>query len=387
MNTAPDRMGPPLRDLGWMLLVGAGTLVANGTPLANTLDNGLFSPLAYNVVQFGMPAVLLTRAANELVDARRLPAWLAYPAVVLATILGGIWVIAPLLQSALGKVDWWGPAQDLNLAATSVAWHALGMTVYVQRRRSRRAQAWLEAAQEAAATRQRQLAAAQLLALQARVDPELLSDQLGVIDAELARTPPRALARLAALIELLRAQQPHLNAEVSTLTREATALRAYASLVGPDAGDRSTQEVASPRTSHLTSRLHLAANLADPPAWPLAPMVLLPLLRPLLEAEGTLWSLSLHTAPGQATNQTANQAITQAASPGATQAQLRLQALGPDEATTRAAAARVPLDELSGRLQAVHGPRAGLVLSPTGLPLFTLTWPVPAGPLNATIAP
>lgn len=386
MNTMPGRMGAPLRDLGWMLLVGAGTLVANGTPLANTLDNGLFSPLAYNVLQFGMPAVLLTRAANELVDARRLPAWLAYPAVVLATILGGIWVIAPLLQSALGKVDWWGRAQDLNLAATSVAWHALGMTVYVQRRRSRRAQAWLEAAQEAAATRQRQLAAAQLLALQARVDPELLSDQLGVIDAELARTPPRALARLAALIELLRAQQPHLDAEVSTLAREATALRAYASLVGPDAGDL-TPQVTSAQASHLTSRLHLAANLADPPAWPLAPMVLLPLLRPLLEADGTLWSLSLHTPPGQAAHQATNPANPQAASPGATQAQLRLQALGPDEASTRAAAARVPLGELSGRLQAVHGPRAGLVLSPTGLPLFTLTWPVPAGPLHAPVAP
>jgi hypothetical protein len=44
--------------------------------------------------------------------------------------------------------------------------------------------------------------------------------------------------------------------------------------------------------------------------------VLLPLVRPLLDDDGSLWSLSLHPRPGGA--------------------ELRLQALGPDPQRTRA---------------------------------------------------
>lgn len=340
-------------DLVWMLLVGVGTLVANGTPLANSLSEGLFTTVAYNVLQFGVPAVLLTRLADALVDRDRAPTWAAYPAVVIATIVLGIWVIAPMLHPVLGKAAWWGPAEDLKLAASTLGWHALGMTVYVQLRQSRRAQARLQALQEAAAGRQRRLAAAQLLALQARVDPALLSGQLGVIDEELGREPSRALTRLAALIELLRAQQPHLEAEVSTLDRETIALRAHACLVSPD-------------PSHM-GRLHLA-RLDEAPDWPIAPMVLLPLVRPLLEdGAGTLWGLSLHVGEelGPALRG---------------RAELRLQALGPDAGTTRRAAARVPIAELQQRLRAVHGDGASLVLTAQDLPLFTLTWPIPASP-------
>ncbi|MDH0867003.1 hypothetical protein [Mitsuaria sp. GD03876] len=349
-STSPTAWPLPGGDLVWMALVGVGTLVANGTPLANSLSEGLFTTTAYNVLQFGVPAVLLTRGADALVDRGRLPTWAAYPLVVLITILLGVWVIAPALHPVLGKAAWWGPSEDLKLAASTLGWHALGMTVYVQLRQSRRAQARLEALQEAAAARQRQLAAAQLLALQARVDPALLSDQLGVIDAELGHDPPRALARLAMLIELLRAQQPHLEAEVSTLDREVVALRAYACLASPD-------------PVHM-GRLHLA-RLDDAPDWPIAPMVLLPLVRPLLDdAGGTLWGLSLHVGTRDGLD-----------APGL--AQLRLQALGPDAEATRRVAARVPLAELRQRLRAVHGDAAALALVTQDLPLFTLTWPIP----------
>jgi hypothetical protein len=193
-------------DLGWMLLVGAATLVANGTPLDNSLaGRDLFNALAYNVLQFGVPAVLGLRAADAAVDAGRLPARLAYPAVVLGTVLGGVWFIAPALYPLLGKVDWWTPVNDIVLACTTLVWHGLGVTVYVQLRFSQRAQARLTALRDAAAERERRLAAAQLLALQARVDPALLSERLAAIDAELLSQPLRAQARLAALIELLRA--------------------------------------------------------------------------------------------------------------------------------------------------------------------------------------
>ena len=88
---------------------------------------------------------------------------------------------------------------------------------------------------------------------------------------------------------------------MSTLAREVAALRAYAALVS--AGGQHT------------GRLHVA-GLDEPPDWLLAPTVLLPLVRPLLDDDGSLWSLSLHPRPGGA--------------------ELRLQALGPDPQRTRA---------------------------------------------------
>ena len=330
-------------DLVWMVLVGLGTLFANGTPLSNHLEGGMFHTVAYNVLQFGVPAVLLVREADALVDARRLPPWIAYPAVVIATITLGVWVIAPALYPVLGKVDWWNSSEDFKLAGSSLVWHALGMTVYVQLRSSRRAQARLKALQDAAAERQRQLAAAQLLALQARVDPALLSDRLALIDAELQAQPQRALARLAALINLLRALQPHIETEVSTLARELVALRAYAALVSADA--------------QHTERLHFA-GLGEPQDWPFAPMVLLPLVRPLLDEGTTIWSLSLKVE--------------------ARSAELRLQGLGPDPQSVRHAVDLVPLAELAQRLRAVHGEQqASLELIEQELPLFKLRWPLP----------
>lgn len=336
-------------DAGWMLLVGAATLVANGTPLGTLMSPGAtLNALLYNILQFGVPAVLLLRAADAAVDAGRLPAGPAYASAVALTVLGGIWVIAPALYPLLGKADWWTWEQDFALAGTTLVWHGLGVAVYAQLRFSRRAQARLAALQDAAAQRERQLAATQLLALQARVDPALLSERLAALDAELLTAPARAQDRLAALIELLRALQPHLEAQMSTLARELTALRAYARMVSTDA--------------QHTERLHLAGLAApqEPPDWPLAPLVLLPLVRPLLDEGNTLWSLSLHAGDGVA--------------------ELRLQALGPDAPRTRAAAARVPVAELARRLRAVHGHDAWLALvADEELPRFRLTWPTPAG--------
>jgi len=337
-------------DLRWMLLVGAATLFGNGTPFGNPVTDELPRALVYNVLQFGVPAVLGVRLADALVDAGRVPAWLAYPAVVIATIVLGVWVIAPALYPVIGKAEWWTPANDIELAGTSSVWHALGMTIYVQLRSARRAQAHLKSLQDAAAERQRKLAAAQLLALQARVDPALLSRHLAIIDTELAQQPQRAQARLAALIELLRALQPHLEAEMSTLPREIIALRAYARLISADA--------------QHTERLHLVglaeahdlSNLPNLPDLPFAPMVLLPLVRALLDDQETIWSLSLRIEE--------------------TQAELRLQALGPDPERTLRAATRVFLAELAQRLRAVHGEQASLELVAEPMPVFKLRWPI-----------
>jgi Histidine kinase len=341
------------RDVGWAALIGAATLVANGTPLNNVADASTQASARawiYGTLQFGLSAVLFIRLADAAVDARRLPAWLAYAAGVIATVLLGVWVIAPALVPLLGKADWWTPFNDYRLASTTLVWHTLGVAVYVQVRSSHRAQARLLALQAAASAHQRELAGARLAALQARVEPELLFERLQHIDTELRDDPPTARARLVALIELLRAVQPHDQVAASNLAREIEALRAYARLVSPNPRHTERLDLAAPASS---------SEWPEWPAWPFAPLVLLPLIRPLLDDGHTRWRLALH---GSGDN-----------------TELRLQALGPDTASTRAASERVPLPALNDRLRAVHGTHAGLAFdpgSPERLPSFSLRWPV-----------
>ncbi len=342
------------------VLIGVATMVANGTPLGNSLASNPWSTVAYNVLQFGVPALGLTMLANHLIDAGRVPPWIAYPAVVLATVVLGIWVIAPLLSPWLGREMWWGHTQDLNLAATTFAWQSLGMTIYAHLRLSTRAQERLVSLQENAEAHRRQLAATQLLALQARVDPALLSAQLGVIDDELMRAPRQAQARLAALIDFLRAQQPHLDAELSDLPREIAALRAYASL---------TAEDPTPAAAAAHARLWLD-GLDTPPPWAIAPMVLLPLVRALIDDQPVPWRLSLRSAPWEG------------------MAELRLRAIGGGGfEAARVVARRVPIAALAQRLITVHGERASLRLLDEDGPLIVLIWPVTSGAPDAPPLP
>jgi Histidine kinase len=349
------------RDIGWVALIGAATLVANGTPLDNAADTGAPAWI-FSALQFGVPAVLAVRLADAAVDARRVPAWLAYAAAVATTVLLGVWVIAPALNAVFGQPTWWTSFNDFRLASTTAVWHGLGMAVYVQVRSSQQAQARLLVLQGGALAHQRALAGARLAALQARVEPELLFERLQHIHAELRDDPPTARARLIALIELLRAVQPHTQwqaqAAASSLAREVDALRAYTLLMSPDGRDAQRLQL-SGRDS---------ANAWDEsPAWPIAPLVLLPLVRPLLADGHTRWRLSLH---GNGENK-----------------ELRLQALGPDAASTRAASGRPPVDLLNERLRAVHGASASLTRhlgTAQQLPSFSLCWPVPAAAATAT---
>jgi hypothetical protein len=325
----------------WACFIGLANLVCNGTPLGSPdIELKVFNALAYNVLQFGFPLVFLVGLAEPFIDAGRLPMELAYLAVVVLTVLLGVWVFGPMLEPLLGTEPWWNSEQDVRLATTSFCWLLLGTLLYAQRRANRLATQQREQAEAAHAAQQRELAAAQLLALQARVDPELLFERLRTVDAELQSDPDLARRRLSTLIDLLRLLQPHQDARVSSLGREFEGAALLARLLGRDAQ----------QPERLL--LHLPPELA---AKAFAPSVLLPLLRSLLAAPGTLWSVR-----------------SEAVGP-----MLRLQvaALGPDERLTQAAAGQVPLAELRERLQAVLGPTAALTLQPDPLPHFELTWP------------
>jgi len=328
---------------GWALFVGAATLFANGTPLGNPgVGIRVGVALLYNVLQFGFPLVLLLQLAHRLVDARRLPPAVAYALVVLIEVPAGVWLIGPLLTPWLGAEPWWTEWNNIVLASTTLFWHALGVAVVAQRRLNQRAEAARVAAELEHAERLRELAATELLALQARVDPPLLFERLQTIDRELASAPEQARRRLEALIAWLRALQPHEQVRESTLGRELDALQAYARL--------------SSREAQGSERLLLAVPEAQR-LLPMAPLVLQPLLRPLLADGRSVWQLRVEPAAG------------------GRPPQLHVDALGPDGDHTWTAARQVELALLRSRLQAVLGPAAQLELGGDDLPHFSLQWP------------
>lgn len=331
-----------LRHWRWAVFIGAANLFSNGIPFMNSgLEVNTLSALAYNVLEFGFPLLLALHLADRAVDQGRVGVLPAYGLAVLTTTVCGVWVIGPLLAPLLGKVDWWNWMADIGLAGTSSVWLGLGVAVYAQQRLQRRARVRLREAQSTHAQAQRELAAARLLALQARVDPALLFERLQTVDVELEQVPMRARARLDALIDWLRALQPHADARVSTLGRECQAVAAYARMTSADA--------------RHTERLHLQIDgrLAE---HPLAPQLLLPLARGLLNEAGTLWSLRADGLPDQGL-------------------QLRIEALGPDLERAARAVAALDLDGLRRDLQAVHGRAARLTIDSEPLPRLTLTLP------------
>ncbi len=243
--------------------IGALTLVAMGFPLNPSPERELFVPLAYNILQFGFPMVLLVQLADRAADqgAKR---WLAYGSAVLAVTLVGVWPIARLLWPVLGKVPDWSFANDVWLALNTQLWHALGVAVYAAWRGDRLASARAAAAERAQAEAQRQVAAARLLSLQAQVEPELLFDALTRLLALQARGEhdARVLAQADALLEdlitLLRLLLSRADAQASTLARERALVQAFGQVLDEPA-------LLAPRLQWLVDEESAAAHVA--PMW------------------------------------------------------------------------------------------------------------------------
>lgn len=266
------------------VLVGAVTLVAMGTPLAPSFgERKYIVPLLYNVLQFGFPLVFAVRLADRAVDGGARSLW-AYALAVAVVGAAGTWPIARLLWPLLGKEAYWDIGNDLWLLFNALLYHGLGVAAYALWRAERLLRERLQQSERERAAQQRQLTASRLLALQARVEPQLLFDALARVDQalqdDIAAGPDdpadRADRRLADLIDLLRAMQPLSNARASTLGRELDLVRAHARVsgeVGLQAG-------------------WLAFDVApEAESAPLAPLVLLPLLRRLAALPTWKWSV------------------------------------------------------------------------------------------------
>lgn len=134
---------------------------------------------------------------------------------------------------------------------------------YFNRRRDLGVAAALHAAEVARADAQRGTLAADLQAMQARVEPTFLFETLGAIGELYDRDPAAGERILDELISYLRATLPDLRGSSSTLGREAELARAYFAILDIDAKRRLSLDVnADPDVSNVV----------------VPPMIILPLL-------------------------------------------------------------------------------------------------------------
>lgn len=381
--------GPPGREVAWpgwpaalrdalaswrwhhtvaALLIGALTLFALGFPF-NFVEGPqpVWVSLTYNVLQFGFPLVLAVRLADRAVEAGHRP-WRAYGAAVVAVTLLGTFALARALWPLLGVAEGWGLGNDVWLLLNTQLWHGLGVAVYAGwRRRQRLEQRWIEA-ERVAAERQRALASARLLALQARVEPRLLFDTLKRLQRLQApgQDPQAADALLQDLIALLRLLLSREGAPGSTLARERDLVQAFGQV--------------SQVPGLLPPRL----------AWDLGPGTASAAVAPLWLTELLRQFAAICPAgpdpsgTGAADAGSAGPALTLTArlsDPGDGDPADRMVLLGvawsgaPLHDEVRRSAAAIDLDPLRERLQAVHGPQATLDRGDAGPVLWTARWP------------
>ena len=156
----------------------------------------------------------------------------------------------------------------------------LGMSIYAYWRVTQRAMRQAQAAETERVRNEQRVQTARLLALQSRVEPQMLFDALARVGALHVSEPQAADALLADLIALLRAMQPGARADNSTVEREFALVEAWLRVTR-----NATQAVA-----RVELRLAADARLIG-----IAPMLVLPLLRSVLavpRATDRRWVLS-----------------------------------------------------------------------------------------------
>lgn len=332
------------RDWLWIGTLGALTLFVTGMPLRyfDGLAN-LFNAWLYHSLQFGLPLLFGLRVADRAV-ARGVRPLLAYGIAALGSVVLGVWVIARLLWPLLGKVDWWTASDDLWLALGVGVFVCLGVALYARWREQLRLGGRLQQSQAAAVEARRRLALAELLALQARVDPDLLFDALQQIERRIEGDAAAAEVQLDALIALLRTLLPRGvergSAELAAQLGDELALaQRWASVV----------EARSLLPPALLVTLTPQAERAT-----LAPMLLLPLWRALAGSGASGWVLRGESGSGRLVVDIAPRGDS-------------------------AALARLPvelLDQLQARLRAVHGETACLAVIDAPAPTLRLQLPL-----------
>ncbi len=229
-----------------------------------------------------VPIVFAVLVADEAFD-DGVPALRAYGLAIVA-----LAAFVPVLQWYVdGLMGWprgFGPPKMLFGALTVLFQGGLAISIYAYWRVSERSLRRAQAAQTERVRNEQRVQAANLLALQSRVEPQMLFDALGRIGALHPRDPQAADALLADLIALLRAMMPGPKTDHSSVEREFALVEAWLNVTATSAGDATRVQ------------LH-----TEPEARPIgiAPMLVLPLLRAVLaapHARRLAWSLDARLA-------------------------------------------------------------------------------------------
>lgn len=333
-----------LREWTWLhtvlgVALGSLTLFNMGT-LLFSLDDGfpLLRAWVYNVFEFGLPGVLALRIADRAA-ADGVNRLLAYGVAAVGVILVGVFVIGPMLYPIIGGEPDWGTRQDIMLCFNLLLTFSLGTVAYAHWRRANDTLRRVQSAELGRAQQEQLLQSARLLALQARVEPQLLFDTLQRVRDGIGPATEAADQLLHDLIALLRALQPAVGATASTVAREMALVQAYGRAAG------------QPALQNPQLLMH-ASDLARPAR--LAPMLLLPALRELAAA-GAAWQVWATVVAGRL--------------------QLSIQPQLPD-ATAAERLQRLDLQPLRRRAEAVHGNTARVQLDGRGPPALTFDLPL-----------
>jgi len=297
----------------------------------------------------GLPTVYCVLVADEAFD-DGVPPLRAYGLAVIAMV-----VIVPLAARLTPVLNGLllGPGQPtpgMDEGAAQFVWWSVvmlyeggfGLSIYAYWRVTQRAMRRAQAAETERVRNEQRVQTARLLALQSRVDPQLLFDALGRVDALHPHEPQAADALLSDLIALLRSLQPRAVADNATAEREFALVEAWLRVT------RSAGREGARVQLHLT-----------PEARPvgIAPMLVLPLLRTVLAlphaTEGE-WLLSARIT-GQ-------------------RLLVTLQSNADGDADAHGVLARADLSSLHERLARLFGPTATLAVSPRP-PSVTLDLP------------
>jgi hypothetical protein len=159
-----------------------------------------------------------------------------------------------------------------------------GLSMYGYWRVTQRAMQQARAAETEHVRNEQRVQTARLLALQSRVEPQMLFDALGRVGELHGGDPQAADALLADMIALLRAMQPSAKTDTSTVEREFALVEAWL---------RVTRSV-----RHEGARVQLQMT-PEAPSVGIAPMLVLPLLRAVLvlpRAGACEWRLNARVA-------------------------------------------------------------------------------------------
>jgi hypothetical protein len=340
------------RDIGFAFAIGAFPLLfgPNGGGLFTTFSPGvdpLFDPDKNFIKWFldgaatiGLPLVFAVKVANRAID-DRVPGWLAYGAALLAVcFVRHLYLLTLPLSRSDGAPIF--PAQIVWNYMAILLQGGIGLVIYARWRAAQQSMRLVQANETQRARTAQRLQSARLLALQARVDPQLLFDALGRVGVLQRGDPAAAEALLSDLIALLRAMLPGETALTSTVEREFAVI---------DSWLRVTGALSSVRADVV---LHAAPEATQ---CHLAPLLALPLLRAVLDASdasAVSWRLDAVAAGGRLL-------VTLGAAPAA-------------ETRGAEVLARADLSALRERLSSLHGDAAKLWLAQ---PPTTVTLDVP----------